>query len=95
MPKKKWGPKVAATEEAQNLKTLQLQELVGNLLAHEILLQDNTEQKAIALKASKDSGRESKNEDEETLPMLAKGFKRLYKKIPIFIGYIKGSTIKR
>ena len=31
LPKNKWGPKVTAIEEAQNLKTLPLDDLLGKL----------------------------------------------------------------
>ena len=38
LPKNKWGPKVIAIEEAQDLKTLALNDLLGKLLTHEIHL---------------------------------------------------------
>jgi len=34
-PKNKWGPKVTAIEEAQNLKKLALDDLLRKLLTHE------------------------------------------------------------
>jgi len=36
LPKNKWGPEVTAIEEAQDLKTLGLDDLLGELLTHEI-----------------------------------------------------------
>jgi len=36
--KNKWGPKVTAIEEAQDLKKLELDDLLGKLLTHEIHL---------------------------------------------------------
>ena len=45
LPKSKWGPKVTAIEEAQNLKTLALDDLLGKLLTHEIHLKEDEEEK--------------------------------------------------
>jgi len=42
---KKWGPKDTASEEAQNLITLALDDLLGKLLTHEIHLKDDEEEK--------------------------------------------------
>ena len=39
LSKSKWGPKVTAIEEGQDLKTLALDDLLGKLLTHEIHLQ--------------------------------------------------------
>jgi len=37
-PRNQWGDKVIATEEAQNLKALKLENFVGKLFAYEIHL---------------------------------------------------------
>jgi len=39
LSKNKWGPKVTAIEEAQNLKTLALNDLLEKLLTHKIHLE--------------------------------------------------------
>jgi len=44
LPKNKWGPKVTAIEEAQDLKTLALDDLLGKLLTHEIHLKEDDEE---------------------------------------------------
>jgi len=45
LPKNKWGPKVTVIEEAQNLKSIALDDLLGKLLTHEIHLNENEEEK--------------------------------------------------
>ena len=57
LPKNKWAPKVIATEEAQDLKKLELDDMQGKFLTHEIhLKEDDTEssKKKIHLKATKE-----------------------------------------
>ena len=44
LPKNKWGPKVTTIEEAQNLKTLALDSLLGKLLTQEIHLKEDEEE---------------------------------------------------
>ena len=45
LPKNKWGPKVTAIEECQNLKKLALDYLLRKLLTHEIRLKEDEEEK--------------------------------------------------
>jgi len=57
LPKNKWGLKVIAIEETQDLKKLELDDLLGKLLTHEIHLREDegeNSKKGIALKASKE-----------------------------------------
>jgi len=42
-PINKWGPKVTTIEEAQDLKTLALDDLLRKLLTHEIHLKEDEE----------------------------------------------------
>ena len=44
LPKSIWGSKVTAIEEAQDLKTLGLDDLLGKLLTHEIHLKEDEEE---------------------------------------------------
>jgi len=58
LPKNKWGPKVTAIEEAQDLKTLALDDLIGKLLTYEIHLQEDEEEsqpkRGIAFKSNEE-----------------------------------------
>jgi len=45
LPKNKRGPKITAIEEAQNLKTLALDNLLGKLMTHEIHLKEDEKEK--------------------------------------------------
>ena len=65
LPKNKWGPKVMAIEEAQDIKKLELDDLLGKLLTHEVHLKEGdgeSSKKGVALKASKE---ECPSEDED------------------------------
>ncbi|GKC90345.1 UBN2 domain-containing protein [Tanacetum coccineum] len=72
----KWRAKVTAIEESKDLTSLSLDELVGNLKVHEMiikkdsgLVKEKVERKSLALKAKKESSDEecltSGSEDEE------------------------------
>ena len=87
----KWRAKVTAIEESKNLSTLQLDELIGNLKVHEVIIKKDSElvkekreqSKSIALKARKESSIEdsssSESEDEE-YAMVVKDFKNFFKR---------------
>ena len=65
LPKNKWEPKVTAIEEAQDLKKLELDDLLGKLLTHEIHLKEEdgeSSMKGIALKTTKE---DCSSEDED------------------------------
>ena len=88
LPKGKWGPKVTAIEEAQNLKKLPLDDLLGKLITHELTLnEDDGEQldsmKNVALKAKKDesSSDDSDESDDEDDPfaLVARGLSKILK----------------
>ncbi|GAA0142649.1 hypothetical protein LIER_03496 [Lithospermum erythrorhizon] len=77
---KKYAHKVTAIEEAQDLTTMSLDELIGNLATFEMSLNEGelSKKKGIALKAT------SENVDDEelgeTINMLAKNFKKTLKR---------------
>ena len=84
----KWDPKVTAIQEAKDLNTLSLDELVGSLIIHELTMQHRTEddkkpRKSIAFKAAMDTiegseGEHSSDNDvqDEDLAMIVRKFKR-------------------
>ncbi|KAH9744418.1 Integrase catalytic domain-containing protein [Citrus sinensis] len=79
-----WRPKRTAIEEATNLNTLPLDDLISSLISYEEDLvaekRDEEKKKNIALKASKyESDGESESDDEE-LAMLARRFRIFFKK---------------
>ncbi|XP_038697229.1 uncharacterized protein LOC119994963 [Tripterygium wilfordii] len=77
---KTWKDKVTAIQEAKDLQTLKLEELIGSLMTHEIELKKYEEEdetprrKGIALAANSDS---SSDEDEET--QIARNFRKFMK----------------
>ncbi|KAH9667979.1 hypothetical protein KPL70_021252 [Citrus sinensis] len=81
---KEWRPKRTAIEEAKDLNTLPLDDLIGSLISYEEDLAaekgHGEKKKSIALKASKyESDVESEPDDEE-LAMLARRFRKFFKK---------------
>ncbi|KAH9658003.1 hypothetical protein KPL70_023317 [Citrus sinensis] len=81
---KEWKPKRTAIEEAKDLNTLPLDDLIGSLISYEedLVAEKGHEEKKkiIALKASKyESDGESEPNDEE-LAMLARRFIKFFKK---------------
>ncbi|XP_074299879.1 uncharacterized protein LOC141631057 [Silene latifolia] len=66
---KKWRSKVIAIEESRDLTSLSYQELIGALMAHEIVLDNNEAEpskgKSMALHASVSDNTESDTEDEK------------------------------
>nr|GEU70118.1 serine/threonine protein kinase SRPK1 [Tanacetum cinerariifolium] len=87
----KWRAKVTATEELNDLTSLSLDELIGNLKVHEVIIKNDSEivkgkreqSKSLALKAKKESSDEasltSESEDEE-YDMAVRDFKRFFKR---------------
>ena len=81
---KEWRPERTAIEEAKNLNTLPIDDLIGSLISYKEYLAvekgQEEKKKSIAFKASKyESDQESKLDDEE-MAMLTRRFRKFYKK---------------
>ncbi|GAV62778.1 zf-CCHC domain-containing protein/UBN2 domain-containing protein, partial [Cephalotus follicularis] len=79
---KSWTPKVTAIEEAKDLSTLPLEQLLGSLMTHEATMKnhENVEvkkKKSIALKASKE---ESESDEDGDVALITSQFKKFLKK---------------
>ena len=83
-----WEAKVTAIQEAKDLNTLSLEELLGSLMTHELMIQQKSEEeskmkKTIALKAiSEDEDEESGNEGESDneVALLTRKFRRFLRR---------------
>ncbi|GKA39325.1 zf-CCHC domain-containing protein [Tanacetum coccineum] len=91
----KWRAKVISIEESKDLTSLSLDELIGNLKVHEMIIKKDSkivkakvERKSIALKAKKESSDEecstSGSEDEE-YAMAVRDFKKFFKRRGRFV----------
>ncbi|GJT07363.1 zf-CCHC domain-containing protein, partial [Tanacetum coccineum] len=91
----KWRAKVTAIEESKDLTSLSLDELIGNLKFHEMIIKKDSEivkakveRKSLALKAKKESSDEEcstfRSEDEE-YAMAVRDFKKFFKRRGRFV----------
>ncbi|GKA35720.1 retrovirus-related pol polyprotein from transposon TNT 1-94 [Tanacetum coccineum] len=91
----KWRAKVTAIEDSKDLTSLSLDELIGNLKVHKIIIKKyseivkaKVERKSLALKAKKESSDEecstSGSEDEE-YAMAVRDFKKFFKRRGRFV----------
>ncbi|GJQ95119.1 hypothetical protein Tco_0006258 [Tanacetum coccineum] len=91
----KWRAKVTAIEESKDLTSLSLDELIGNLKDHEMIIKKNSEivkakveRKSLALKAKKESSDEEcstfGSEDEEYAKAV-RDFKKFFKRRGRFV----------
>nr|GEW77814.1 zinc finger, CCHC-type [Tanacetum cinerariifolium] len=91
----KWRAKVMTIEESKDLTSLSLDELIGNLKVHEMIIKKDSkivkakvERKSLALKAKKESSDEecltSGSKDEE-YAMAVRDFKKFFKRRGIFV----------
>ncbi|GJW22644.1 retrovirus-related pol polyprotein from transposon TNT 1-94, partial [Tanacetum coccineum] len=91
----KWRAKVTVIEESKDLTSLSLDELIGNLKVHEMIIKKDSkivkakvERKSLALKAKKESSDEecstSGSEDEE-YAMAVRDFKKFFKRRGRFV----------
>jgi len=78
-----WEKKTTAIEEAQDLNTLSMEDLIGSLMAYEIQMNGRKEiesskkkEKVIALKANFESEKSDDDESDEELAMMVKRFKK-------------------
>ncbi|GKE39254.1 zf-CCHC domain-containing protein, partial [Tanacetum coccineum] len=92
----KWRAKVTSIEESKDLSSLALDELIGNLKVHEVVMEKDYEiykgkkerVKSIALKAKKESSNDvtsiSESDDEE-YAMAVRNFKKLFRRKGRFV----------
>ncbi|GJS36934.1 zf-CCHC domain-containing protein [Tanacetum coccineum] len=91
----KWRANVTTIEKSKDLTSLSLDELIGNLKVHEMIIKKDSEivkakgeRKSLALKAKKESSDEecltSESEDEE-YAMAVKDFKKFFKRRGRFV----------
>ncbi|GAV58526.1 zf-CCHC domain-containing protein/UBN2 domain-containing protein [Cephalotus follicularis] len=79
---KSWMPKVTAIEEAKDLNTLPLEELLGSLMTHEMTIknheddeeQDKKKKKVIAFKSSTTDSSDEESDDE--MALITRRFKK-------------------
>ncbi|GJR08879.1 retrovirus-related pol polyprotein from transposon TNT 1-94 [Tanacetum coccineum] len=92
----KWRVKVAAIEESKYLSSLALDELIGNLKVHEVVMEKDSEiyrgkkerVKSIALKAKKESSDDetlTSRSDDKEYTMAVRNFKRFFKRKGKFV----------
>nr|GEZ39637.1 zf-CCHC domain-containing protein/UBN2 domain-containing protein [Tanacetum cinerariifolium] len=90
----KWRAKVTVIDESKDLTSLSLDELIGNLKVHEMIIKKDSEivkakvkRKSLALKAKKESSDEEcstfRSKDEE-YAMTVREFKKFFKRIGRF-----------
>ncbi|GKA20785.1 hypothetical protein Tco_0700774 [Tanacetum coccineum] len=92
----KWRSKVTAIEESKNLSSLALDELIGNLKVHKVVMEKDSKIykgkkeriKSIALKAKKDSSDDetsTSGSDDEEYAMAVRNFKKFYRRKGKFV----------
>ncbi|GJU26674.1 zf-CCHC domain-containing protein [Tanacetum coccineum] len=92
----KWREKVTAIEELKDLSSLALDELIGNLKVHEVVMEKDSEiyrgkkerVKSIALKAKKESSDDetlTSRSDEEEYAMVVRNFKKFFRRNGKFV----------
>jgi hypothetical protein len=82
---KHWDAKVTAIEEAKDLMKMNLDELLGSLMTHEIMLKGREEEakpkRSLALKSShQESEEEEESDDDKETTLLTKRFKKFMRK---------------
>nr|GEV25066.1 serine/threonine protein kinase SRPK1 [Tanacetum cinerariifolium] len=91
----KWRAKVTTIEESNNLTSLSLDELIGNLKVHKMIIKKDSEivkakveRKSLALKAKKESSDEECStfeSEHEEYAMAVRDFKKFFKRRGIFV----------
>ncbi|GKA01463.1 zf-CCHC domain-containing protein [Tanacetum coccineum] len=91
----KWRAKVTVIEESKDLTSLSLDELIGNLKVHEMIIKKDSEivkakgeRKSLALKAKKESSDEecsTSGSEDEQYAMAVRDFKKFFKRRGRFV----------
>ncbi|GJR75184.1 hypothetical protein Tco_0087549 [Tanacetum coccineum] len=92
----KWGAKVTAIEESKDLSSLALDELIGNLKVHDVIMEKDSKiykgkkerVKSIALKAKKESSDDETltyGSDDEEYAMAVRNFKKFFRRKGKFV----------
>ncbi|GJW13574.1 copia protein [Tanacetum coccineum] len=92
----KWRAKVTTIEESKDLSSLALDELIGNLKVHEVVMEKDSEiyrgkkerVKSIALKAKKESSDDetsTSGSDDEEYAMAVRNFKKFFRRKGKFV----------
>lgn len=100
LPRAVWGPKVTAIEEAQDLKTLPLENLLGKLITHEMTLKEDEDDapstsKNVALKAKVENDESDDSDDEsedDPYALISRGLARILKMKKKYPNKSKGSS---
>nr|GEX63336.1 UBN2 domain-containing protein [Tanacetum cinerariifolium] len=96
----KWRAKVTKIEESKDLSSLALDELIGNLKVHEVIMKKDSEIyrgkkeriKSIALKAKKESSDDetlTSRSDDEEYAMAIKNFKKFFRRKGKFVRQLR------
>ncbi|GJW79001.1 zf-CCHC domain-containing protein [Tanacetum coccineum] len=91
----KWRAKVTTIEESKDLTSLSLDELIGNLKVHEMIIKkdsetikEKVERKSLSLKAKKESSDEecsTSGSEDEVYTMAVRDFKKFFKRRGRFV----------
>ena len=104
LPKLKWGPKVTAIEEAQDLRNLSLDNLLGKLITHEMSLHEEEAEfpstsKNLVLKTKTEESSddefsfdEDEEDEEDPFALMAKSFAKIMKMRKNFYQNKKGAN---